>query len=132
MRFTAVTTVSESTLAGVSGVLTREYTAQIDHAFRRWLIGTLRFTRGIDDYVGSPRLDLRYVAAAQLSYMLTRDWWAQGGVPQRMARFQRAGRGLLGQCLSGRAALAAVTGYPANSDLSSARTAGAISSRASA
>jgi hypothetical protein len=77
VRFTAVTTVSESTLAGVSGVLTREYTAQIDHAFRRWLIGTLRFTRGMDDYIGSPRLDLRYVAAAQLSYMLTRDWWAR-------------------------------------------------------
>ncbi len=77
VRFTAVTTVSESTLAGVSGVLTREYTGQIDHAFRRWLIGTLRFTRGMDDYVGSPRLDLRYVAAAQLTYMLTRNWWAR-------------------------------------------------------
>ena len=77
VRFTAVTVVSESTLAGVSGVLTREYTGQIDHAFRRWLIGTLRFTRGMDDYVGSTRIDLRYVAAAQLTYMLTRNWWAR-------------------------------------------------------
>jgi hypothetical protein len=76
-RFTAVTSVAESTLFGVSGVLTREYTGQIDHAFRRWLIGTLRFTRGMDDYIGSPRLDLRYAAAAQLTYMLTRDWWAR-------------------------------------------------------
>ena len=67
LRFTAVTTVSETTLAGVSGVLTREYTGQIDHAFRRWLIGTLRFMRGTDVYVGSPRVDIRYSAAAQLS-----------------------------------------------------------------
>jgi hypothetical protein len=74
-RFTAMTSVGESRLVGVSGVLTREYTAQVDHAFRRWLIGTLRFTRGMDDYIGSPRLDLRYVAAAQLTYMLSRDWW---------------------------------------------------------
>ncbi len=76
-RFTAVTSVAESTLFGVSGVLTREYTGQLDHAFRRWLIGTVRFTRGMDDYIGSPRLDLRYAAAAQLTYMLTRDWWAR-------------------------------------------------------
>ena len=76
-RFTAATTVGESRLFGVSGVVTREYTGQIDHAFRRWLIGTLRFSRGMDDYIGSPRLDLRYSAAAQLSYMLTRDWWAR-------------------------------------------------------
>jgi hypothetical protein len=76
-RFTAVTSVGESRLTGVSGVLTREYTAQIDHAFRRWLIGTLRFSRGMDDYIGSPRLDLRYVAAAQLTYMLTRNWWVR-------------------------------------------------------
>ncbi len=77
LRFTAVTTVSETTLSGVSGVLTREYTGQVDHAFRRWLIGTLRFMRGTDVYVGSPRVDIRYSAAAQLSYMLTRDWWAR-------------------------------------------------------
>jgi hypothetical protein len=76
-RFSAVTTVAESRPIGVSGVLTREYTAQIDHAFRRWLIGTLRFSRGMDDYIGSPRLDLRYTAGAQLTYMLTRDWWAR-------------------------------------------------------
>ena len=76
-RFTAATTVGELRLFGVSGVVTREYTGQIDHAFRRWLIGTLRFSRGMDDYIGSPRLDLRYSAAAQLSYMLTRDWWAR-------------------------------------------------------
>ena len=111
VRFTAVTTVSESTLAGVSGVLTREYTGQIDHAFRRWLIGTLRFTRGMDDYVGSPRLDLRYVAAAQLTYMLTRNWWARAEYRNEWRRLQRAGCGLLGQCLSGRAAVAAVSAH---------------------
>ena len=108
-RFTAVTSVGESRLTGVSGVLTREYTAQIDHAFRRWLIGTLRFSRGMDDYIGSPRLDLRYVAAAQLTYMLTRDWWVRAEYRNEWRDSNVAGPGLFGQRLPVRCALAAVT-----------------------
>jgi hypothetical protein len=45
VKLIAVTTVTESTLAGVSGGFTREATLQVDHTFRRWLVGTLRFTR---------------------------------------------------------------------------------------
>jgi hypothetical protein len=77
LRLNVTTTVAESTLAGVSGVLTREYTGQVDHAFRRWLIGTLKFMRGVDVYEGSPRVDLRYAFTAQLTHMLTREWWAR-------------------------------------------------------
>jgi len=73
VKLTATTTVAESTLVGVSGAFTREITAQVDHAFRRWLLGTLKFTRGFDDYVGSPREDYRYVASGALAYSVTRE-----------------------------------------------------------
>ena len=67
---------------------------QVDHAFRRWLIGTLRFMRGTDVYVGSPRDDIRYGAAAQLSYMLTRDWWARAEYRNEWRETQPARPGL--------------------------------------
>src|SRR5205085_12595847 len=68
VKLTAATTVDESTLAGVSGVFTRQVAIQVDHAFRRWLIATLKFSRANDDYVGSPRDDNRYSVSAALLY----------------------------------------------------------------
>jgi hypothetical protein len=65
-------------LTGVSGAFTRETTLQIDHAFRRWLVATLRFTRGVDDYVGSTRVDIRYVRSTAIAYTLTRELWLKG------------------------------------------------------
>jgi len=53
------TKVDESTLVGVAGVFTREVSLQVDHAFRRWLMATGRFTYANDDYVASPRDDNR-------------------------------------------------------------------------
>ena len=44
VKLTALTKVDESTLVGVAGVFTREVSLQVDHAFRRWLIATGRFT----------------------------------------------------------------------------------------
>jgi hypothetical protein len=76
--FLAKTSANESTLAGVSGVLTRDFGLQVDHAFRRWLIGTLKLGVGFDDYVGSIREDQRYVAGAALNYKLTRTWQVKG------------------------------------------------------
>jgi hypothetical protein len=75
VKLTAATRVDESTLVGVAGVFTREVTLQVDHAFRRWLIATARFTRINDDYVGSPRDDHRYAAGALITYKLTRELW---------------------------------------------------------
>jgi hypothetical protein len=74
-KFVATTSVSESTVSGVSGVFTRELSMQIDHAFRRWLIATGKFSFGIDDYEGSPRLDKRYAASLLLTYKMTRELW---------------------------------------------------------
>ena len=78
VKVTATTSVGESTTPGVSGNFTRDVTAQIDHAFRRWLIGTLKFSRGFDDYVGSEREDIRYVASSALAYYLTREIQLKG------------------------------------------------------
>lgn len=82
VKFNARTTADESTLAGVSGVLSRNVSLQVDHAFRRWLIGTARFGYGLDDYVGSIREDHRYVAAAGITYKLTRAWQIKGELRQ--------------------------------------------------
>lgn len=74
VKLTAKTTADESTVAGVSGVFTHEVALQVDHAFRRWLIATLKFTHGFDDYVGGTRKDDRYATSALLTYKLNREW----------------------------------------------------------
>ncbi|MGH6769000.1 MAG: outer membrane beta-barrel protein [Xanthobacteraceae bacterium] len=90
-KLTARTQVDESTVPGVSGVFTREVAIQVDHAFRRWLVATLKFTRGLDDYVGSPREDDRYAISAGIVYKLTRELhlksevqrvWLRSNIPE--------------------------------------------------
>jgi hypothetical protein len=73
VKLTASTIASETTIAGVSGIFTHEVGLEVDHSFRRWLLGTLKFTTDRDDYVGSPRIDYRYAGSAALTYMLTRE-----------------------------------------------------------
>jgi hypothetical protein len=68
----ALSRAEESTLAGVSGALRRDVDLQVDHAFRRWLIGTLKFGYGFDQYVGSTREDNRMSIGAALIYKLNR------------------------------------------------------------
>lgn len=75
VKFTAESGVQESAVAGVSGVLSRDIKLQYDHAFRRWLIGTVKAGYGNDNYKGSDRDDDRYMVALGLTYKLSR--WAQ-------------------------------------------------------
>jgi hypothetical protein len=70
---TASSRAEESTVAGVSGALRRDVNLQIDHAFRRWLIGTLRFGYGDDQYIGNGREDTRTSLGAAIAYKLTRE-----------------------------------------------------------
>lgn len=86
VKFGASTKVDESTLFGVSGVLRRDYLLQVDHAFRRWLIGTLKFDYENDDYVGSIRTDKRYTASAALTYKLSRAWQVKGELREEWLR----------------------------------------------
>jgi hypothetical protein len=81
-QLTASSLVSESTVTGVSGELSRNLTLQVDHAFRHWLIGTLKAGYGQDNYVGDGRLDHRYFASVGLTYKLNRDLWLKGELRQ--------------------------------------------------
>ncbi|MBS0535173.1 MAG: outer membrane beta-barrel protein [Proteobacteria bacterium] len=100
VKFTAASGIQESTVAGVSGVFSRDYNIQVDHAFRRWLIGTVKAGYGTDTYKGTDtagttttttaicgcvvstpggttadRVDNRYTVGLGLTYKLSR--WAQ-------------------------------------------------------
>ncbi|MBM3528415.1 MAG: hypothetical protein FJX62_10010 [Alphaproteobacteria bacterium] len=70
---TASSRAEESTAAGVSGSLARDVGVQIDHAFRRWLIGTLKVGYGQDMYIGNERTDTRSSLGAALTYKFNRD-----------------------------------------------------------
>jgi hypothetical protein len=85
------TAVDETTVIGVSGIFRRDVGLQVDHAFRRWLIGTARLGYGLDDYVGSAREDRRTTASAALTYKLTRTAQIKGEFRQLWLRSSEAG-----------------------------------------
>ncbi|HET7192814.1 MAG TPA: outer membrane beta-barrel protein [Pseudolabrys sp.] len=78
VKLTGRSTVGESTVPGVSGVLYRDVGLQADHAFRRWLVASLKFGFGVDDYVGDGRIDKRFSAGAGLTYKLNRSVQVRG------------------------------------------------------
>jgi hypothetical protein len=73
LKLTMVTSVDESILPGVAGSLRRDFGFQIDHAFRRWLIGTILLGYGTDNYEGSDRTDKRYIVSGSVVYKLSRE-----------------------------------------------------------
>jgi hypothetical protein len=73
VKLTAATATGELIVAGASGVLRRDFGAEVDHDFRRWLTGAVRFGYGADTYFGLDRFDNRYLAAVSLVYKLTRE-----------------------------------------------------------
>jgi hypothetical protein len=79
-KFIASSSLDETTLPGVPGVLTRTYTFEVDHDFRRWLTGIGKFTTGTLDYQGSGRLDHIYSLSGDLIYKLNREIWIKGEV----------------------------------------------------
>lgn len=72
-RFASTTSLDESTLPGVSGVLTRSYSLEVDHDFRRWLTAIGRFSWGTSDYQGNDRLDTFGSVGGDLIYKLNRN-----------------------------------------------------------
>lgn len=86
VRLTGHSSIGESTIAGVSGVLYRDVGVQVDHAFRRWLIGSVKFGVGQDSYVGLDRLDSRYAAGLGLTYKLDRSMQIKGEFRQDWVR----------------------------------------------
>jgi hypothetical protein len=74
----AITSIDETTVAGVSGVLTHTYTGEVDHDFRRWLTAIGRFTWGTQAYQGDSRFDHIYSISGDLIYKMTRNLWLKG------------------------------------------------------
>jgi hypothetical protein len=79
-RFISTTSIDETIVAGVSGVLTHLYTVEVDHDFRRWLSAIGKFTYGTLDYQGDGRSDKIYSIEGDLIYKLTRNLWIKGTV----------------------------------------------------
>lgn len=73
VRLDATSSIDETTLPGVSGSISRDYSLQVDHALRRWLIGTAKFGFGTSDYDGT-RFDKRYFVEGDLVYKLSRTF----------------------------------------------------------
>jgi hypothetical protein len=72
VKLTASTVAGETTVPGTAGIFTRNAGIEVEHAFRRWLIGALKFNYGFDDYVGSTRKDDRFAISGTLTYKLNR------------------------------------------------------------
>jgi hypothetical protein len=72
VKFTAQTVAGETTVPGTAGIFTRNAGVEVEHAFRRWLIGAVKFNYGYDDYVGSTRKDNRYALSGTIIYKLNR------------------------------------------------------------
>jgi hypothetical protein len=77
-KFYSTTSIDETIVPGVSGVLTHTYTFEVDHDFRRWLTAVGKFTYGTYDYQGDGRFDRTYSLEGDLIYKLTRELWIKG------------------------------------------------------
>ncbi len=91
LSLTAKTYADESILPGVSGALRRDVGLQVDHAFRRWLVGTFKAGVGFDNYVGLDRADTRTSIAAALTYKFSREFWLKGEIRQDWLRSNVSG-----------------------------------------
>lgn len=77
-KFYSDTQLGETTLPGTSGVLSRTYTVEVDHDFRRWLTAIGKFSYGTLEYKGDNRNDTIYSVSADLIYKMTRSLWIKG------------------------------------------------------
>lgn len=75
VTLTALGTVAETTYADASGDFVHEVGVEIEHAFRRWLIGNVSVAYRIDDYEGSGLTQRTLTVGGGLTYKLGR--WAE-------------------------------------------------------
>jgi hypothetical protein len=78
--------IGETTVTGASGVFHRQASLTIDHAFRRWLIGSVGVTYGIEDYLGAGRRDDRLGLMAGFTYHMSRYAALKGEVRREQLR----------------------------------------------
>jgi hypothetical protein len=90
-KFYSTTSIDETTLPGVPGVLTHTYTVEVDHDFRRWLTAIGKFTFSTLDYQGGGRFDKTYSAEADVIYKMTRNLWIKGTLRRDVLNSNLAG-----------------------------------------
>jgi hypothetical protein len=78
--------IGETTLAGAAGMFSRQASLAIDHAFRRWLIGSAKISYGTEDYRGAGRRDDRLGLSAALAYHFNRYAALKGEVRREELR----------------------------------------------
>jgi len=81
-KLTAQSSVSESSVQGVSGEFSRSFNLEVDHALRTWLIANAIVGYENDDYAGLGRADSHYFAATGLTYKMNREIQLKGEVRQ--------------------------------------------------
>jgi hypothetical protein len=86
IQFGAKSQVVEITEAGISGVLKRDGTIQVDHQFQPWLVGTLTAGFGQDAFVGTTRLDNRYFMDIGMLYKVSRYLQLKANLRQEETR----------------------------------------------
>jgi hypothetical protein len=100
VKLTVASTISETTIPGVPGELSRDIGLQFDHAFRRWLIGTVKTGFGTDLYPNAitepsgqttDRLDKRYYVAVGATYKLNPMVQVKGEIQQNWLQSNAAG-----------------------------------------
>lgn len=90
-KLTATSGADETVIPGSAGLFRRDVMLQVDHAFRRWLIGTGRIGYGNDDYRGTGRNDDRYFASVGMTYKLNRDVQLKAELRQEWMRSSQPG-----------------------------------------
>jgi len=90
-RFYSTTSIDETIVPGVSGVLSHTYTFQVDHDFRRWLTAIARFTYGTYDYQGDGRADRTYALSGELIYKMSRNLWVKSTLRRDLLNSNIAG-----------------------------------------
>lgn len=74
VRLAAASDATPTTLTGSAGSITRSVGVEVEHAFRRWLIGTARLAYGTEDFSGVDRNESNFAAGVDVEYLLNRDW----------------------------------------------------------
>jgi hypothetical protein len=90
-KFYSTTSIDETIVPGVSGVLTHLYTVEVDHDFRRWLTAIGKFTYGTLDYQGDGRSDKTYSIEGDLIYKMTRNLWIKATLQRNILDSNIAG-----------------------------------------
>jgi hypothetical protein len=90
-RLISTTSIDETTIPGVPGILTRTYAVEVTHDFRRWLTAVGKFTYGTLDYQESSRYDKLYSLQGDLVYKLNREIWLKAQVRRDILESNIAG-----------------------------------------